>query len=116
MDALLWINEFSPGKNEFTTSNKVSLFYYFYHLLINNSIKLLQSEEEIKRFTLEDDLSELKRSLFILNKGQQIQKHAVNAPSLYIQLIIFKIYTNLHRILLENGAFEKLAPIIQVNL
>ncbi|CAD8191122.1 unnamed protein product [Paramecium octaurelia] len=57
-----------------------------------------KSEDELKKLTLEEDLSECQRSYQILTKGQQLQKRAV--------------YQNLHRILKEPNAFEILFKVI----
>ncbi|CAD8212825.1 unnamed protein product [Paramecium octaurelia] len=57
-----------------------------------------KSEEELKKLTLEEDLSECQRSIYILTKGQQLQKKA--------------IYSNLHKILKEPNAFEFLFQVI----
>ncbi|CAD8071163.1 unnamed protein product [Paramecium sonneborni] len=57
-----------------------------------------KSEDELKKLTLEEDLSECQRSYQILTKGQQLQKKA--------------IYQNLHRILKEPYAFEILFKVI----
>ncbi|CAD8188071.1 unnamed protein product [Paramecium pentaurelia] len=57
-----------------------------------------KSEDELKKLTLEEDLSECQRSYHILTKGQQLQKRA--------------IYQNLHRILKEPNAFEILFKVI----
>ncbi|CAD8195416.1 unnamed protein product [Paramecium octaurelia] len=57
-----------------------------------------KSEDELKKLTLEEDLSECQRSYQILTKGQQLQKKA--------------IYQNLHRILKEPNAFQILFKVI----
>ncbi|CAD8114177.1 unnamed protein product [Paramecium sonneborni] len=57
-----------------------------------------KSEDELKKLTLEEDLTECQRSYYILTKGQQLQKKA--------------IYQNLHRILKEPNAFEILFKVI----
>lgn len=86
MDAILWFNEFSKGKDEFPVSSKVSLtkllfsdsfssYSHWHHLKPHIS----QSEDEIKKLTLEDNLGEVKRSFHIISKGQQIQKYAVRS-------------------------------------
>ena len=68
----------------------------------NDSRNSTKTEEELKKLTLEEDLSELKRAQIILAKGQQLQKGA--------------IYSSLHRILLEPDAIPALLPIIKEEL
>ncbi|CAD8123645.1 unnamed protein product [Paramecium sonneborni] len=57
-----------------------------------------KSEDELKKLTLEEDLSECQRSYYILTKGQQLQKKA--------------IYSNLHKILREPNSFGFLFQVI----
>ncbi|CAK68135.1 unnamed protein product (macronuclear) [Paramecium tetraurelia] len=73
-------------EQEYKTSTKVDILHKY------------QSEDELKKLTLEEDLSECQRSIYILTKGQQLQKKA--------------IYSNLHKILKEPNAFEFLFQVI----
>ena len=41
-------------------------------------VNFLQTEDEIKRLTLEEDMNEVKRTVHILFRGQPIQKPAVH--------------------------------------
>ena len=38
---------------------------------------MFKTEEEIKKFTLNENLDEIHRSIIILSKGMTVQKHAV---------------------------------------
>jgi serine/threonine-protein phosphatase 4 regulatory subunit 4 len=55
------MNDFLFIENEYKTSAKVQFEYFN-----------VETEEEVKKFTLEEDLDETRRSFFILTKGLQI--------------------------------------------
>jgi len=57
-----------------------------------------KTEEEIKKLTLEENMTETKRCVHILSRGQHIQKNSV--------------YANLHKILLEPDAYHKVLPLV----
>ena len=39
---------------------------------------MIQTEEEIEKLTIKDDLTQIQKGVFILKKGQEIQKKAVS--------------------------------------
>lgn len=68
----------------------------------NESRTSTKTEEELRKLTLEEDLSEVRRAHLILSRGQQLQKGA--------------IYSTLNRVLLEPDAFALLLPVIKEEL
>lgn len=58
-------------------------------------------------------MTETKRTMHILSRGQPIQKTSV-LFLVYFALTNFQIYLNLDKILIEPDAFNKVLPLVSV--
>ncbi len=69
-------DEVSDFKNLVKVTNS-SFYNYNYYDEFPISHRSLQPEEEINKYSTQDDMGEVKRSIFILKKGYQSQKQSV---------------------------------------
>jgi len=96
-----------------TSSRQAQRFPFLYTFFSSFS----QTEEEIKKLTLEENMTETKRTMHILTRGQPIQKISVIIPSFKTPLQIrFQVYLHLDKILVEPDAFQKILPLVSVIL